>query len=303
MRYLITICLIIFSVPAFSQNKAVTQNTTTGLINGPIAIGSANMYVNEFGSIFLRPYSSILGDQYTNIVINNGNFADILFNGVVPRIGGISNNLGYHGILGRTVTPIDGIGVIGWSSSGAAAVKAKQDTYFNSPALSVVRNFTGRQTDASSPALKIFTSDFWNNPDWNLPNQPAFEISNPEWLGTIFKITWDGTITSSTGIKFNSTTTFNNSQNFYNDSFFYGTPYFYSSLRNNINQPIYFTHARGWHNTNDNTRLHPMYKGSVSTAPATGNIDTSMVGDTYFNTSDNRMYILTPNGWRAITSP
>ncbi len=316
MKILLT--LLLCTTFAFSQNKAVTQNVTTNRVNNSLTftdnnrlmIGSGadpgELIVDNNGQISLVN-GGIYGDQ-GKIALNT--FAGLsapIFNGVDAMISANASN--NHAILGRSPYPTDGIGVIGWSSSGAAAVKAKQDTYFNSPALSVVRNFTGRQTAATSPALKIFTSDFGNNPDYGISGYPAFEISNPEWLGTSFSVSWNGTISGDQGIKFDSASYFLtevtfNSYSIFNSSLDFNTrPRFLLGLLDQAGNPIGISINRGFWNLTTNNRLHPIYKGTSTTAPTTGSLDTSMVGDTYFNTSDNRMYILTPNGWRAITSP
>jgi hypothetical protein len=94
-----------------------------------------------------------------------------------------------HAIVARTPNPTDGIALVGWSSSGAAAVKAKQDTYFNSPSLTVWRNLSlGSSYFETTPALLVAASD------GSATTEKAVEV---QANGTSnFKITWDGFATS-----------------------------------------------------------------------------------------------------------
>jgi hypothetical protein len=318
MKILLT--LLLCTTFAFSQNKAVTQNVTTNRVNNSLTftdnnrlmIGSGNdpgeLVVDNNGQISLVN-GGIYGDQGKIALNTFTGLSAPIFNGVDAMISANASN--NHAILGRSPYPTDGIGVIGWSSSGAAAVKAKQDTYFTSPALSVVRNLANAQEAPIAPALKIFITD-WSEPSpaWSeLAQLPALSIENPNSLTPAFQVSWGGAITGNPTFTvptiFTNTVTFNGSSNAIFDGSvnFNSVPQFRFGLQNTTFQLINFTHTRGWYNPINNTRLHPIYKGTSATALATGSLDTSMVGDTYFNTSDNRMYMLTPNGWRAITSP
>jgi hypothetical protein len=326
----IIITILLLAGVANAQTKAVTKlvndsSITESLVvafNKSLTIGKpesnslGRLLITDHGQIELRGNVNGYNNSVISLLHQENLSGVVTFNGMAARLSAEADSS--HAIMGRARMPWDGIGVIGWSSSGAAAVKAKQDTYFSSPALSVVRNLASPQEMPYTPALKIFLTDSsYQNYD-DLRALPALSVENPSG-GPAFSVSWDGTITGSprfaSTTHFDTTTVFlSGSQTFFNNnstivfggnvSFVNNTiPRFDNGLRNYLSQHIDFTHARGWCNANNSTRLHPIYKGTSATALATGSLDTSMVGDTYFNTSDNRMYILTPNGWRAITAP
>ncbi len=62
---------------------------------------------------------------------------------------------GRHGLIVHT-TGTAGMGIIGWSSTGAQALKAVQDTYFDSPALTVFR--PGATAANNAPAFNVVSS-------------------------------------------------------------------------------------------------------------------------------------------------
>jgi hypothetical protein len=94
-----------------------------------------------------------------------------------------------HAIVARTPNPSDGIALVGWSSSGAAGVKAVQDTYFNSPALTVWRDLSqGSSGLENSAGLLVATSN------GSSTTEKAVEV---QASGTSnFHITWNGFATS-----------------------------------------------------------------------------------------------------------
>ena len=94
-----------------------------------------------------------------------------------------------HAIVARTPNPSDGIAVVGWSSSGAAALKAKQDTYFNSPTLTVWRDLSlGTSYFESSPGVLVAIAG------GTATTEKAVEVQANG--ASNFKITWDGFATS-----------------------------------------------------------------------------------------------------------
>jgi len=103
----------------------------------------------------------------------------------LPTVQGRNN----HAIVARTPTPSDGIALVGWSSSGAAGVKAVQDTYFNSPALTVWRDLSqGSSGLGNSAGLLVATSN------GSVTTEKAVEV---QANGTSnFHITWNGFATS-----------------------------------------------------------------------------------------------------------
>jgi hypothetical protein len=343
MKILLT--LLLCTTFAFSQNKAVTQNVTTNRVNNSLTFTDNNrlmigagsdpgeLVVDNNGQISLVN-GNIYGDQGKIALNTFSGLSAPIFNGVDAMIS--ANASSNHAILGRSPYPWDGIGVIGWSSSGSAAVKALQDTNFNSPALTVWRSTklgTGGGF-AQSPALLIGKDDV-NYTD--IVNSSALKIQNGG--NKVLDIKWNGDISSNTGIKFLNDTTFNSltifngnlyitgntskygSSNDFGNNYYYGFNEFtgettfngYNSFTSIAmsgtnpfitwnNQNIYYNSIAGFH-TSNTSRVNPKYLGSHTSAPAKGTVDTSLDGDTYFNSTDGRMYIQTPNGWKAITAP
>lgn len=316
MKILLT--LLFCTTFAFSQNKAVTQNALTFEANSPItftnnkilgignAVNPGELVINNGAQISLAN-GGIYGDQ-GKIALNSFTSLPPIFNGTDAMISANASN--NHAILGRASNPTDGIGVIGWSSSGASAVKALQDTYFDSPALTVWRSTktgTNNWTSSSSPALLIAKDSVNAVP----LDSSAFTISNGS--SSTFDITWNGEIKSPlsflSGVSFFEDTTFSGTTYFFSETNFSGYTTFAqinmtgaNQFINWDNQNIYFTTTAGFY-ISSVLRVNPKYLGSRASAPAKGSVDTSLDGDTYFNSTDGRMYIQTPNGWKAITAP
>jgi hypothetical protein len=96
---------------------------------------------------------------------------------------------GNHAIIARTPNPTDGIALVGWSSGGAAAVKAKQDTYFTSPTLTVWRELSlGNNYFNTTPGILVAAAG------GSATSEKAIEVQASGQSN--FKITWDGIATS-----------------------------------------------------------------------------------------------------------
>lgn len=182
---LFTIALLSGSV--FAQTTAVTKNSNNNQITGNLVFGNSktlefrpDSFLNVLGT--LRTGGS--GESTGKVQINNFGYT---FNNVdaMLTVQGRNN----HAILARSSLTTDGIALAAWSSSGAAAVKAKQDTYFTSPALTVWRNLSlGSSSFDATPAVLVAASE------GSATTQKAVEV---QASGTSnFNITWAGFATS-----------------------------------------------------------------------------------------------------------
>ena len=181
MKLSLTLLLGLASL-GFSQTSAVTKNPNTNQITGNLVMGANRVLQFDPDSFLLlngRMRTAGSGDG-GKVQINN---SGIVFGSVdgMLTVQGRDN----HAILARTPNPSDGIAVVGWSSSGAAAVKATQDTHFNSPSLTVWRDLSlGSSYFSSSAGLLVAASG------GTATTQKAFEIMSN---GTsTFQITWNG---------------------------------------------------------------------------------------------------------------
>lgn len=179
-RYFFTLLLLLAPCVSFAQVAAVTKNATTGEINGNLTL-STNRTLSLSGN--------------SSLVTGNG---PIRFNSsgnmTFGNVGGMLHVTGEnnHAIIARSPLDTDGIALVGWSSGGAAAVKATQDTLFGSPALTVWRD--GRTSVgglSSSPAVLIATS---GNGTPLPASESALEVTNEGIV--VFKTTWNGATTS-----------------------------------------------------------------------------------------------------------
>lgn len=171
---------------ALAQTTAVTRNPNTNEVTSDLVMG-ANRLLEFHPSSLLSLHGMMrtggFGDN-GKIQINNDG---ILFSNVdgMLTVRGRDN----HALIARTESPSDGIALVGWSSSGAAAVKARQDTAFTSPTLAVWRNLSLGTVDFSStPALLVAASE--GSPT----TEKAFEIQVNG--ASKFRISWDGYATS-----------------------------------------------------------------------------------------------------------
>lgn len=185
-----TLILIALNCGVFAQTTAVTKNSNTNQITGNLVIG-------ENRQISFEPNSALMlngmmrttagSDANGQVQINN---SGITFGNVSGMLTVTAQN--NHAVVARTNTPTDGIAVVGWSSSGAAGVKAVQDTYFSSPTLTAWRDLSnGDSYLNTTPGLLVATSGGTAS---QTTTQSAVEV---KVLGkTNTKITWDGFITS-----------------------------------------------------------------------------------------------------------
>ena len=170
----------------FAQTVAVTKNPNTNQITGNLVMGANRVLQFDANSFLMLNgvmRTSGTGDS-GKVQINN---SGLIFGGVdgMLTVQGRNN----HAIVARTPNPSDGIALVGWSSSGAAGVKAVQDTYFNSPALTVWRDLSqGSSGLENSAGLLVATSNGLSTTEKAVEVQ-ASGTSN-------FHITWNGFATS-----------------------------------------------------------------------------------------------------------
>ncbi|MEY4245254.1 MAG: hypothetical protein RLZZ245_2839 [Verrucomicrobiota bacterium] len=170
----------------FAQTAAVTKNPSTNQITGNLVMG-ANRVLQFDANSFLMLNGVMRTSGYGaggKVQIDN---SGIIFGGVDGMLAVQARD--NHAIVARTPNPSDGIALVGWSSSGAAGVKAVQDTYFNSPALTVWRDLSqGSSGLENSAGLLVATSN------GSSTTEKAVEV---QASGTSnFHITWNGFATS-----------------------------------------------------------------------------------------------------------
>ena len=159
---------------AFAQTAAVTKNATTNEVNGGLVItGTNTLTVN---GTLRTGTPTVLLDSTAGI-----NFGTV---GSALLVTGKNR----HAIIARTPNATDGIALVGWSSSGASAVKATQDTHFTSPALTVWRDGSLGGVLTDSPGVLVAATGAAASA------QGAVEVSNQGV--NKFKITWEGDVTS-----------------------------------------------------------------------------------------------------------
>jgi len=166
-------CLAL-SGSAIAQTAAVTKNATTGAVNGGLVI-SANNTLTINGTLRTGTPTVLLD---STAGINFGTVGSAL----------LVTGKNRHAIIARTPNATDGIALVGWSSSGASAVKATQDTHFTSPALTVWRDTNLGGALTNSPGVLVAATGAAAS------TQSAVEVSNQGV--NKFKITWEGDVTS-----------------------------------------------------------------------------------------------------------
>ena len=183
------IILLGLSASAFAQTAAVTKNPNNNQITGNLVMGSdrvlhfdPNSWLSLYG---LMRTGGGSGDEGKVQVNNSG----IIFGTVDSMLTVQARD--NHAIVARTPNPSDGIALVGWSSSGAAGVKAVQDTYFTSPTLTAWRDLSlGTTGFESTPGILVATS---GNPG-HATTQKAVEVRADGVAN--FQITWNGFATS-----------------------------------------------------------------------------------------------------------
>ena len=186
MKPLLSI-LLLLNGSVFAQITAVTKNPNTNQITGNLVMGAGRVLQIDTNSML-----TLTGLMRTTASASDGGKVQVNNTGIIfGTVDGMLTVQGSenHAIVARTPNPSDGIAVVGWSSSGAAAMKAKQDTYFNSPALTVWRDLSlGTSYFESSPGVLVAAAGGYAT------TEKAVEVqSNGQ---SNFKITWDGLATS-----------------------------------------------------------------------------------------------------------
>ena len=156
----------------FAQTAAVTKNPTTNAVNGGLLITGTNTLTVD--GTLRTGTPTVLLDSTAGI--NFGTVGSTL----------LATGKNRHAIIARTPLATDGIALVGWSSSGASAVKALQDTHFTSPALTVYRDTNLGGTLSTSPGVLIASAGSGAGPN-------SFSAAEVQVSGTTrFKITWEG---------------------------------------------------------------------------------------------------------------
>jgi hypothetical protein len=185
------ILLLGLSGSAFAQNAAVTKNPNTNVVTGNLVMGPGRVLTFDPESLLMLGGTMRTNSSYPGyggqVQVNNSGLTVF---GVDGQLTVTANR--NHAVIARTETALDGIALLGWSSSGASAVKAVQDSYFTSPALTVWRDLSLGSGDlASSPGVLIAASSFTPG---QATTEKAVEVRTD---GTpTFQIDWKGFATS-----------------------------------------------------------------------------------------------------------
>ena len=179
--------LLFLSGPVLAQTAAVSKNPNNNQITGNLVMGANRILTFDPNSLLsLNGLMRTTAGSGTNgqVQVNNSGITFGTVSGMLTVTG--QNN---HAVIARTQNPTDGIALVGWSSSGASAVKAVQDTYFNSPALTVWRDLSqGSSGLENSAGLLVATSNGTST------TEKAVEVLS---MGTSnFHVTWNGFATS-----------------------------------------------------------------------------------------------------------
>jgi hypothetical protein len=179
--------LLFLSGPVLAQTAAVSKNPNNNQITGNLVMGANRILTFDPNSLLsLNGLMRTTAGSGTNgqVQVNNSGITFGTVSGMLTVTG--QNN---HAVIARTQNPTDGIALVGWSSSGASAVKAVQDTYFNSPALTVWRDLSqGSSGLGNSAGLLVATSNGTST------TEKAVEVLS---MGTSnFHVTWNGFATS-----------------------------------------------------------------------------------------------------------
>jgi hypothetical protein len=183
--------LLLLSGKAFAQSAAVTKNPTTNAVTSNLVMGPGRVLTFDPESMLLLNGTMRTSGSYSGysgqVQVNNSGLVAF---GVDGQLSVTANQ--NHAVIARTPTPLDGIALLGWSSSGAAAVKAVQDTFFTSPALTVWRDLSLGSGDlTSSPGVLIAASSYTPG---QVTTEKAVEVQANG--ASNFNITWDGFATS-----------------------------------------------------------------------------------------------------------
>ena len=172
---------------AFAQTAAVTKNPNTNALTGNLVIGQGHTLSFDPLSLIMlngtmRTVASYPGAG-GQVQVNN---AGLIAFGVDGQLSVTANR--NHAVIARTPTTLDGIALLGWSSSGASAVKAVQDCYFTSPALAVWRDLSQGTYDlANSPGVLVSASGYTSG---QATTEKAVEVRTDG--ATTFQIDWMG---------------------------------------------------------------------------------------------------------------
>jgi len=180
--------LLFLSGSVLAQTTAVTKNPNTNQITGNLVMGANRVLTFDPNSLLTLNglMQTATGGAGGKIQVNN---SGLIFGSVDGMITITARN--NHAVVARTPNPTDGIALVGWSSSGAAGVKAVQDTYFTSPTLTVWRDLSlGVASLDTTPGLLVGTS----GAPGQATTQAAVEVTNHG--GSKFKIDWNGTASS-----------------------------------------------------------------------------------------------------------
>jgi hypothetical protein len=178
--------LLFLSGSVFAQIAAVTKNPNNNEVTGNLVMGTNRLLTFNPNSLLMLN-GIMRTDGYGDggkVQVNN---SGLIFGNVdgMLTVQGRDN----HAIVARTPNPSDGIAVVGWSSSGAAALKAKQDSYFTSPALTVWRDLSlGTSYFETTPGVLVAAAG------GTATTEKAVEVQANG--ASNFNITWDGFATS-----------------------------------------------------------------------------------------------------------
>lgn len=185
MKHLIHPLLLLTLVcPLAGQTAAVTKNPNNNRVKGGLVITMDNVLAVE-GTFKTSGNNTVLLHSAAGI-----NFGTVSSSALVT-------GTNRHALIARSPGPSDGVALVGWSSSGAAALKAKQDTYFTSPAVNVLRDGQFSSSNATNEisanaALLVQAKNF--SP--MASTQKAIEVRNED--NPRFSVDWDGTARSDT---------------------------------------------------------------------------------------------------------
>lgn len=172
----------------FGQSTSVLKNPNTNFLTGDLKLGAGRTLDFASGSLLMLSGGELQSSGATSKLKINTSGSSIVFSSVDAMLS--VQAAGNHALVARTPNSTDGIAIVGWSSSGAAAVKAKQDTFFTSPTVTVWRDLSsgGSAQLTTSPGLMLAVNG------GSAATESAAEVSNN---GVItFKIQWDGYVTS-----------------------------------------------------------------------------------------------------------
>ena len=187
MKTIISILLLIGGNVS-AQVTAVTKNPNTNEITGNLVMGQNRV-------LTFNPYSQLLllGTMRTYGAWGEGKVyvntpSSITFGSVDGMLTVTAS--GNHAIVARTPLQGDGIALVGWSSSGAPGAKIVQDTYFNSPTLTVWRDLSLGGGLTASPGLLLAAT----NGDAYSSGGYALEVKTDS--GSQLQVNWSGELTA-----------------------------------------------------------------------------------------------------------